>query len=150
MEKNSDKQVRFGLRSIQETSFVAAEDSVLSSVIPVESLQFQYSTRTEISIPKNTIKVISFVKFFSGKVIYVELVVDFIFFVDDFDSIATYNGDSNEITFEPDLMPTFLGIVCGTMRGMLVEKVKNSSLSQYPIPLMGMDILKKYNTIAIV
>lgn len=123
---------------------------MLPDEIQVEKLQFRYGTKTEIRISENTIMMSASVRFYSGNVVYVDLTTDFMFFVEDLDSVVTYKEETSEISFEPDLLPTFLSVACGTMRGILYDKVKETSLGNYPIPLLGIDLLTKNNMISII
>lgn len=141
--------IRFGLRSIHEDSFSCADESTLHEDIPVESLQYRYGTTTTINISENVIIIQAEINYFTSAINLIELKVSLLFQVDSLNSIISYNSETREISFTPDILPTFLSITCGTIRGILHEKVKGNSLEGYPLPLISMPALTKNNNIIV-
>lgn len=149
MEKESTNQLRLGLNKIEEKSCNFADAVVLEKEIPVNTLQYCYCTNSEINIASDSIIISASIKYFSSSVTYVDFTVALSFYVENLEQIVVYKEDSKEISFRSDILPAFLNITCGTVRGMLAEKVKNNSLSKYPVPLLSLEILMKNNHIIV-
>lgn len=149
MEKESTNQLRLGLNKIEEKSCNFADAVVLEKEIPVNTLQYCYCTNSEINIASDSIIISASIKYFSSSVTYVDFTVALSFYVENLEQIVVYKEDSKEISFRSDILPSFLNITCGTVRGMLAEKVKNNSLSKYPVPLLSLEILMKNNHIIV-
>lgn len=143
------QNVRFGLRGIKEESFSLANDQIIDGNINVANLQYKYSTVTEISPKEDKILIRASLSYFSSEVHYFALVITMEYFVENLRGVVSYNLDSRQVSFNPNLIPTFLNITCGTVRGILAEKVKGKTISQFPLPLLPLAALEKNNNITI-
>ena len=146
---DNTQKFRIGLRSIQEISYHCADDNVLSSGIDIDKLQYKYYTETVISPQENSISVKAILHYFSSENDYAKLEVLLNFFADRLNEIISYNKDTREISLNPDIIPTFLNITCGTVRGIFAEKTKGNNLSNYPVPLINPAALTSNNRIVI-
>lgn len=149
LEMEEQQNVKFGLKSINEESCRFANDSILNGNIEVSCLQYKYFTVTEVFPKEDTIVVHASLRYFSSKNNYFELEMSLEFFVNNLRGVVSYNQDSREITFSPNLIPTFLNTTCGTVRGILAEKVKGKSIERFPLPLLPLAMLEKNNNISV-
>ena len=70
----------------------------------------------------------------------------FVFRIDNMTRFVIIDKNNNRLNFKADLIPTFLNVAIGGLRGVLYEKTKGSVLSKYPLPLVDMRDVMKWNT----
>ena len=69
-----------------------------------------------------------------------------VFKIDPFNKVIQVKGDSFKTT-EPLLIDTFVNIVIGALRGMLVKNLKGTPLAKTILPLIPMDVIHKQSTL---
>lgn len=137
----ADNRISFSLVSIQEESFKAKE-----SVSPsLEELRVQYLIETEVHPEVEFIYVRAGIRYGVDGAIICECVLGIKFTIDSFASVVSIDEASKKINFTSNLIPTFLGITYGALRGALFEHVKGTPLEAFPLPLISMDELEKGN-----
>ena len=70
----------------------------------------------------------------------------FVFGINNIDNLVSVDRDNMKLNFKADLIPTFINVAIGGMRGVLYEKVKSTKLEAYPLPLIDLQELIKQNT----
>lgn len=147
MEK--DKIIHFGLSSIDELSFEQLWSDELSQSIDKERLQVKFFTQTFINNVENCIKIKGGISYFIDEKQLFRLETLFRFEVDDLAEAVTVDEEKSQINFRTDMAITMVSSVIGAMRGMLFVKTLGTELSNYPLPLISMDIIMKKNTFVI-
>lgn len=142
----SEKRVSFSLRSIKEERFEAASD--LNTV--ANNLVVQCLVETEIHPNDETIYVRSGVRYIVEKSIVCECMLGISFSIEGFHSVVSIDEECKRINFSSNLMPTFLSITYGALRGALYERTKGTPLESYPLPLLSMPELEKNNHFRVV
>ena len=134
-------RINFSLVSMHEEKFEMAENIAT----PVESLRVQYLIETELRPGSETVYVRTGIRYELGADKICECILGIRYVIDDFDSVVSIDKDSKRINFTCDIMPTFWSITYGALRGVLFEKVKNTPLEAFPLPLLSMEELGKIN-----
>ena len=136
----TEKRVIFTLQSIQEEKFVKNDDAVSPEV-----LQVQYLIETEVNPVNESIVARAGVRYTVEENIVCEMVLAIRFTIADYHSVVSIDESSKKITFTSNIVPTFLNITYGALRGALYEKVKGTQLESYPLPPMLVTDLEKFN-----
>ena len=134
-----ERKVTFSLQSIHEEKFEMMEKS------PIRELRVYHLMETEIHPQEETIYVRSGIRYSNEEDVLCECVIGIQYGLEDFNSLIHIDEDSKRINFSSSFIPTFLNMTYGTLRGVLFEKVKGTSLSSYPLPPISMQELEKMN-----
>ena len=137
----SEKRISFSLVSIKEEKFEAVSD--LNTTW--NGLSVQCLLETEIHPKEEIVYVRSGVRYLVEKSVVCECVLGLSFLIEDFHTVVTIDEECKRINFSSNLMPTFLSITYGALRGALYERVKGTPLELYPLPLLSMPELEKNN-----
>lgn len=140
------KKISFSLVSIHEEKFEVSDigDSTIKEV------NVQYLVETEVHPADGMIYVRTGIRYRREVSVICECILGVSFAIKDFDTVVTIDEDSKKINFTSNLMPTFLSITYGALRGALYERVKNTSLESFPLPLMSMSELEINNRYRVV
>ena len=117
---------------------------------PVKSLGVQYLIETELRPGSETVYVRTGIRYEIGTDKICECILGICFAIEDFDAVVSIDKESKRINFTCDIMPTFWSITYGALRGALFEKVKNTPLEAFPLPLLSIDELEKINHFLVV
>ena len=114
-----------------------------------ENLIFQFKLGTELQMKERIVVLKAAVKYvFEGKeMLQVEDALRFE--VEGLEEIVTINKDTDTLVFSVDILPTFISVAFGALRGMVYKETKGTVLESYPLPLISMESLKERNVITI-
>ena len=114
-----------------------------------ENLIFQFKLGTELQMKERIVVLKAAVKYvFEGKeMLQVEDALSFE--VEGLEEIVTINKSDDTLVFSVDILPTFISVAFGALRGMVYKETKGTVLESYPLPLIPMESLKERNVITI-
>lgn len=143
--------VQFKLISIAETLFEDTYKDLDISGLTENGLQVQFQSKTRVDVAKNSIEVLVGVIYGYNNAQVIKLEMTAIYSVKSLSDAVEIDNDKRRIKFKIDIIPTLLSSTLGIVRGAMFEKtVNNSILSQFPVPLVPMEILVAKNTMFIV
>lgn len=145
MIMDMEKTIRFRLDRIEELAYTLNLNSVPEN-INGDLLYIQFICQTFLNESSGEVKLRVGTKYNLADVNIMSLELMFIFYIDDMASFVTIDKEENQLNFKADLIPTFMNVAFGGMRGVLYEKTKGSVLSKYPLPLIDMADIMKWNT----
>jgi len=126
------------LASVSEVSFMMSPGKTGDNINP-ESIQIGFSTQIQPDVDNNTFSLFFGTRYeLEGEAI-LESVYRFDFEVKDLGQFIVYNDDQS-ITVN-HVMPHFLSVALGTMRGILVVKTAGTLFSHYPLPMIDVNQL---------
>lgn len=137
----TEKRISFSLISIQEEKFEISDTGNST----IKEVNVQYLVETEVHPVNGMIYVRAGIRYRREESIICECILGIRFAIKDFDTVITIDEDSKKINFTSNLMPTFLSITYGALRGALFERVKNTPLESFPLPLISMSELEISN-----
>jgi hypothetical protein len=104
-----------------------------------EDLKIGFSNQLEPDVDNDRISIVFGVRYILEGEIVLESIYKFSFFVKDLSQYIIFNDDNNlTITH---IMPHFLSVAVGTMRGILVVKTAGTDFSKYPLPIIDINKL---------
>ncbi len=129
-ESNGNIQMR--LISVNEVSFMMLPGKITEEVLP-ENIKLGFSSQIQPEVENNKIALVFGVKYELEEDELLECVYRFEFEVRDLAQFITIEDNDNiTITY---IMPHFVSVAIGTMRGILVVKTAGTNLSKYPLPM---------------
>lgn len=137
---NESANVQMRLLSVSEVSFQMYPDAIEQGT-PSEDVKIGFSNSIEVQSGQDTIAILFGVRYLGGEKIVLESIYRFSFEVHNLGDFITVNKDDT-ITVR-HLMPHFLSVAVGTMRGILVAKTAGTPLASYPIPMVDPNQLNK-------
>ena len=120
------------LDSINEVKFIMLPDKI-SNETDFEKIQLGFSNQIIPDIENDVIAILFGVQYAYKNEIVLESVYRFTFSVVDLKKYITLNDNIITIAY---LMPHFLSVAVGTMRGILVVKTAGTKLSKSPLPII--------------
>ena len=144
MEK--ENRISFSLISIKEEKFELAEVNILS----VNDLRVLYLIETEIHPDEAFVYVRAGIRYSKDEDKICECILGIRFAIENFHSVISIDEGSKRINFTSNLIPTFLGLTYGALRGALYERVKDTPMESFPLPLISMPELEKNNHFKVV
>lgn len=144
MEK--ENRVSFSLVSIKEEKFEIAEIAGISA----SDLRVLYLIETEIHPDDEFVYVRAGIRYSKADDKICECILGIRFAIEDFHSVISIDEGSKKINFTSNLIPTFLGLTYGALRGALFERVKGTSMESFPLPLISLPELEKNNHFKVV
>ena len=130
-ESNGNIQMR--LISVNEVSFMMLPGKITEEVLP-ENIKLGFSSQIQPEVENNKIALVFGVKYELEEDELLECVYRFEFEVRDLAQFITIEDNDNiTITY---IMPHFVSVAIGTMRGILVVKTAGTNLSKYPLPII--------------
>jgi len=130
--------IQMKLLSVGEVRFMMSPEMIKDNNNP-EAIQIGFSNKVEPNLAEGQISIVFGVRYVFGEDVILDSIYRFTFAVIDIDHFVTINNDGS-ITIK-HLMPHFLSVAVGTMRGILVVKTAGSALSQYPLPMIDVNQL---------
>lgn len=147
MDKQKSYQIR--LLSVDENRVLNYLGNKNFDGLTEETLVFQFKLDTSLRLAKHIVAIRTAIKYvFEGKdMLQVENTLEFE--VERLEEIVTKNEEDGTLEFSVDILPTFISVAFGTLRGMVYKETKGTVLENYPIPLISMETLKEKNVIVI-
>lgn len=141
------QSIKIGLKKIQEISFSLIDSD--NNAVEMNDMKIQYSTLTTIPEEGDEININASFKYLNDGKTLIHLEESFTFFTENLQKHITINKEEGEVSMEYDIMPLFLNIVYGTLRGIMAEKTRGTILEDYPLPICSTDNICSHNTIII-
>ncbi len=126
------------LASVSEVSFMMSPGKVGDNINP-EDMQMGFSSQIQPDINSDCFTLNFGVRYELSGAVVMESVYSFVFEVKNLKQFVVFN-DNQSITVN-HLMPHFLSVAIGTMRGILVVKTAGTNLAKYPLPMIDVNTL---------
>lgn len=130
-ENNTNIQMR--LTSVSEVSFMMSSAMVAHDVAP-ESIQLGFSSQIQPDADNDKIALIFGTRYELKGDVVLECIYRFEFEIINLAQFITVHGE-NSLTLT-HIMPHFLSVAIGTMRGILVVKTAGTNFSKFPLPMV--------------
>lgn len=135
-EDNINIQMR--LVSVGEVSFMMSPGKVGDDVSP-DSMKIGFSTQIQPDVQNDIFVLLFGTRYELNGEVVLESIYKFVFEVKNLAQFVVYN-DNQSITVN-HIMPHFLSVAVGTMRGILVVKTAGTNFSNYPLPMIDVNQL---------
>lgn len=132
--------IQMKLLSVDEVRFMMSSEAINENSDP-ETIQIGFSNGVEPDIENNKFSVVFGVRYVVQDTVILESVYRFTFAVVNLSQFITFNEDQS-ITIN-HLMPHFLSVAVGTMRGILVVKTAGTAFAHYPLPIIDVNQLNE-------
>lgn len=136
--ENNNVNIQLRLSSVSEVSFMMAPGKIGDNANP-EDIQMGFSSQIQPDINNNIFTLNFGVRYEMKGDVVLESVYRFVFEVKDLKQFVVFNNDQS-ITVN-HIMPHFLSVAVGTMRGILVVKTAGTNFSKYPLPMIDVNAL---------
>lgn len=130
--------IEMKLSSVSEVSFMMSPGKIDENVIAGD-IQLGFSSNIQPDLNNNIFTLNFGVRYDLSDEVLLECLYSFVFEVNDLKQFVTFNP--NKTVTVNHLMPHFLSIAVGTMRGILVVKTAGTALSKYPLPIIDINRL---------
>lgn len=138
---DAERKISFSLISLQEEKFETKEVVVKKD----SEIRVQYLVETEVHPDDEFVYVRTGVRYLLEGSIVCECILGVMFGIEEFQTVVSIDEANKRINFSSNIVPTFLNITYGALRGALYERVKNTSFVLFPLPLLSMPELEKNN-----
>lgn len=135
-EDNINIQMR--LVSVGELSFMMSPGKVGDDVSP-DSMKIGFSTQIQPDVQNDIFVLLFGTRYELNGEVVLESIYKFVFEVKNLAQFVVFN-DNQSITVN-HIMPHFLSVAVGTMRGILVVKTAGTNFSNYPLPMIDVNQL---------
>ena len=135
-EDNINIQMR--LVSVGEVSFMMSPGKVGDDVSP-DSMKIGFSTQIQPDVQNDIFVLLFGTRYELNGDVVLESIYKFVFEVKNLAQFVVFN-DNQSITVN-HIMPHFLSVAVGTMRGILVVKTAGTNFSNYPLPMIDVNQL---------
>lgn len=135
-EENINIQMR--LVSVGEVSFMMSPGKVGDDVSP-DSMKIGFSTQIQPNVQNDIFILLFGTRYELNGEVVLESIYKFVFEVKNLAQFVVFN-DNQSITVN-HIMPHFLSVAVGTMRGILVVKTAGTNFSNYPLPMIDVNQL---------
>ena len=135
-EDNVNIQMR--LISVSEVSFMMSPGKIGDDVNP-DAVQIGFSTLIQPDVENDTFNLFFGTRYELDGDVVLECLYKFEFEVKNLRQFIVYNEDQS-ITVN-HIMPHFLSVAIGTMRGILVVKTAGTNCAKYPLPMINVNQL---------
>lgn len=135
-EDNVNIQMR--LISVSEVSFMMSPGKIGDDVNP-DAVQIGFSTQIQPDVERDTFNLFFGTRYELDGDVVLECLYKFEFEVKNLRQFIVYNEDQS-ITVN-HIMPHFLSVAIGTMRGILVVKTAGTNCAKYPLPMINVNQL---------
>lgn len=134
------ENVRLTLESVTESNFRMSPN--LFDETAGKDMRLGFSNIVDIDVANNSVKLTFGVIYSQHKNTIVECVYDFIFSVSNLQSFIEHDSKGSMVL--NGIMPHFLSVAVGTMRGILVAKTAGTIISRFPIPIINVNQLNEW------
>lgn len=131
MKQESQIQVR--LVSVSEVKFMLNLDETLLTKAQPNGPNIGFAYAVSANMEQNTITLHFGVQYAADGTPMLESRYEFTFEVNRIKDVVKIGKDKIEIK---ELMPHFISVAIGTMRGIIVAKTAGTPLAQYPLPML--------------
>lgn len=131
------ENIQMRLQSISEVSYNTDMSKISDDVNP-DNLKVGFTNRILPDIENNIISVVFGVQYFYEDEKVLDCIYKFSFEVIDLSRYVIVDGDNITINY---LMPHFLSVIVGTMRGILVVRTAGTLFAKYPLPIFDVNML---------
>ena len=128
------------LLSVDEVRFMMVSDGINETTDP-EAIRIGFSTGIEPDLENDKFSLVFGIQYVINESVILESVYRFTFAVVNLAQYIVFNGDKS-ITIT-HLMPHFLSVAVGTMRGILVVKTAGTAFARYPLPIIDVNQLNE-------
>lgn len=126
------------LVSVNEVSFMMSPGKLGDDVRP-DDVQIGFSSQIQPDIESDMFTLVFGVRYETAGETVLESLYRFVFEVKELKQFIVFNDDES-ITVD-HIMPHFLSVAVGTMRGILVVKTAGTNFARYPLPMIDIDQL---------
>ena len=137
MQMSTTENIQMRLLSVNEVSFSMDLSNVDENINP-DDLQIGFANQIIPDIEKNTISIIFGVQYVYETKKVLDCIYKFSFEVMDLSRFVVVDGDNITISY---IMPHFLSVIIGTMRGILVVRTAGTLFAKYPLPMFDVNAL---------
>ena len=135
-EENINIQMR--LVSVSEVSFMMSPGKVGNDVSS-DSMKIGFSTQIQPDVQNDMFVLLFGTRYELNGEVVLESIYRFVFEVKNLAQFVVFN-DNQSISVN-HIMPHFLSVAIGTMRGILVVKTAGTNFSNYPLPMIDVNQL---------
>lgn len=135
-----EKNIPMKLLSVDEIRFMMSSDAI-DEKTDADSIQIGFSNGVEPDSENDMFNMVFGIRYVIGDSVILESVYRFSFAVVNLAQYITINEDKS-ITIT-HLMPHFLSVAVGTMRGILVVKTAGTAFARYPLPIIDVNKLNE-------
>lgn len=136
--ENNNVNIQLRLSSVTEVSFMMSSGKIDDQTNP-EDIQMGFSSQILPDVNNNIFTLNFGVRYEMNGDVVLESIYRFVFEVKDLKQFLIFNDDQS-ITVN-HIMPHFLSVAVGTMRGILVVKTAGTIFSKYPLPMIDINAL---------
>lgn len=129
----SNNQIQLHLESVSEVKFMLNLDEGLLERAKANGPDIGFAHAVSVNIEKNTIGLLFGVQYAIEGTPILESRYEFVFAVNPIRDVVKIDKNKMEIK---ELMPHFISVAIGTMRGIIVAKTAGTPLAQYPLPML--------------
>lgn len=126
------------LVSVNEVSFMMSPGK-LGDDVRSDDVQIGFSSRIQPDIESDMFTLVFGVRYETAGEAVLESLYRFVFEVKELKQFIVFNDDKS-ITVD-HIMPHFLSVAVGTMRGILVVKTAGTNFAKYPLPMIDVNQL---------
>lgn len=130
--------IQMRLASVSEVSFMMSPGKVGDNIDP-ETIQVGFSTQIQPDVENNIFNLFFGTRYELDGDVVLESLYKFEFEVKNLGQFIIFRDNQN-ITVN-HIMPHFLSVAVGTMRGILVVKTAGTNFSKYPLPMIDVNQL---------
>ena len=130
--------IQIGLVSVSEMSFMLSPGKVGDNIHP-DAMRVGFSAQIRPDIKNNLFTLIFGIRYELDGEAVLESLYNFVFKVQHLKQYIIFNGD-HSVTVN-HIMPHFLNVAVGTMRGILLVKTAGTIFSKYPLPMIDINQL---------
>lgn len=131
------ENIQMRLQSISEVAYNTDMSKICDDVNP-DDLQVGFANKILPDIENNVISIVFGVQYLYENEKVLDCIYKFSFEVIDLSRYVVIDGDNITINH---LMPHFLNVIIGTMRGILVVRTAGTLFSKYPLPILDANAL---------
>ena len=136
--EETGKEIQMRLLSVDEVRFLMSLDKLGDKPNP-DSIQIGFSSNVDVDVKNNRFVLIFGIRYVVAEDVILECIYRFVFDVVDLAEYISYDEDKTMSI--QHLMPHFLNVAVGTMRGILVVKTAGTVLSTLPLPMIDINEL---------
>ena len=136
-------EIRYKIESMEETGFSYSPNSNYDS-IDIDTVTYQFAHNLIPNAEKSELSLGMKVEITPGKSneILAKESIYAVFKIEPFDKVIQIKEGSFRTT-EPLLIDSFVNIVIGALRGMLIKNLKGTPLAKSIMPLIPMDVIRQ-------
>ena len=123
--------IKMRLASVSEVSFMMSPGKVGDNVNP-DAIQIGFSTQIQPDVENDIFSLVFGTRYELEGDVVLECLYKFVFEVKNLSQFIVFKD--NQVIKVNHIMPHFLNVAVGTMRGILVVKTAGTNFSKYPLP----------------